>query len=705
MAIQLQSFAEQVLFGTTLEEKLSFPREEIVDTEPGDAIRTPIHLPRPKDLELRSNEARAVAPKGSRLIDEKERGRLLHFFGNHELLATELMALVLLKFPEAPSSFRQGVLETLKEEQIHTKLYIHRMKQCGVEFGELPLSDYFWKSVSSMEDPLDYVTRLSLTFEQANLDYSREYAQLFQAVGDDATAGILDKIYKDEIDHVGFGLKWFRKWKASGKTDWEAFRERLVFPLSPARAKGNAFNREGRLSAGLDERFVDDLQVFQQSRGRTPTVFWFNPDAEHFAAVNSGDSAASGNSVVQRDLEFLPAYLSRKDDIVVLNQRPTQKFLAGIQNKGIQLPELLEAGGQVCSAMDRKIGAIRPWAWTPESLRFFKGNFEGLTRKVNTDTLWNAEIRNLFSKVWSAEWGRGFEESAVESEWNAPVSVYGKPLSNLDEVRGLRDEFRSDGYNHIVFKAPFGTASGGNRCLMAGELLGPVLRTWLDSVIKEQGEVVVEPWLDRVYDFSIQFDMGSSGLKLLAFTRLINNSRGQFRGIVCNGFCKDADRSLTRFLMERSTGRPRVYSWFQDVLTPRLEAVLKRVGYKGPIGLDTMVYRDPEGQLRLKSVVEVNPRYTMGRVAHELSLNLGAGSVGLFQIVSRKQVRKRFRQGLVDFVDSLEKNAPVKTQDEGRARILKGSFALNDPAKADRFLALFHARRSMDDIKELLSQF
>ena len=49
------------------------------------------------------------------------------------------------------------------------------MKQCGVEFGELPLSDYFWKSVSSMEDPLDYVTRLSLTFEQANLDFTLTY--------------------------------------------------------------------------------------------------------------------------------------------------------------------------------------------------------------------------------------------------------------------------------------------------------------------------------------------------------------------------------------------------------------------------------------------------------------------------------------------------------------------------------------------------
>ncbi len=296
--IQLQEFAKQVLFGTTIEEKLFFPREDIIDTEPGNAIVTPRQLTRPKHLQLREDGVRANHPSVAKLIDEKERGRLLHFFGNHELLATELMALVLLKFPDAPASFRRGVLETLKEEQIHTRMYIHRMQQCGVEFGELPLSDYFWKSVSSMEDPLDYVTRLSLTFEQANLDYSREYAKVFNQVGDTATANILDKIYRDEIDHVGFGLKWFRQWKAHGKTDWEAYRERLTFPLSPARAKGNAFNAEGRSQAGLDNAFINDLLIFQQSKGRTPSVFWFNPQAEASAARNA---PAPANAPLQND--------------------------------------------------------------------------------------------------------------------------------------------------------------------------------------------------------------------------------------------------------------------------------------------------------------------------------------------------------------------------------------------------------------------
>ena len=93
MAIQLQEFAKQVLFGTTIEEKLSFPREEIIDTKPGSAFTTPRQLTRPAHLMLRDDGVRAKHPSQAKLVDETERGKLLHFFGNHELLATELMAL------------------------------------------------------------------------------------------------------------------------------------------------------------------------------------------------------------------------------------------------------------------------------------------------------------------------------------------------------------------------------------------------------------------------------------------------------------------------------------------------------------------------------------------------------------------------------------------------------------------------------------
>ena len=71
---------------------------------------------------------------------------------------------------------------------MHTRLYLERMQACGLEFGELPVSGYFWRAVSAMESPMDYVAGLSLTFEQANLDFARQFGRGFAAAGDTATA-------------------------------------------------------------------------------------------------------------------------------------------------------------------------------------------------------------------------------------------------------------------------------------------------------------------------------------------------------------------------------------------------------------------------------------------------------------------------------------------------------------------------------------
>jgi len=181
---------------------------------------------RPVGLQMRHDSGGNVQPPSDdKLENELARGQLLHFLANHELLATELMALVLLKFPDAPRAFRQGVLVTLREEQEHTRMYIRRMKECGVEFGRFPLSGQFWRVVEPMKSPMDFVSRLSLTFEQANLDYSLHFASVFRQIGDQDTANVLQKIYEDEIGHVQHGLHWFRQWKDPEQSDWEAYQD------------------------------------------------------------------------------------------------------------------------------------------------------------------------------------------------------------------------------------------------------------------------------------------------------------------------------------------------------------------------------------------------------------------------------------------------------------------------------------------------
>ena len=95
--MQMREAAERLLFAETLEEKLLLSPRDAVDDEPGRAIATPAGPGRPQELKVCAKGVRVDFPGIHRLDDDRERGVMLHFLANHELLAAELMALVLLK--------------------------------------------------------------------------------------------------------------------------------------------------------------------------------------------------------------------------------------------------------------------------------------------------------------------------------------------------------------------------------------------------------------------------------------------------------------------------------------------------------------------------------------------------------------------------------------------------------------------------------
>jgi uncharacterized ferritin-like protein (DUF455 family) len=406
--MELREFAERVLFSTSLEEKLRAP-ESITDERPGVALVTPAGPGRPAGLHFKPHgSGQSEFPGLHQLENPRERGKLLHFFGNHELLATELMALVLLRFPEAPAAFRRGLLQTLKDEQQHTRWYIDRMKACGLEFGELPVSGYFWRCVSPMENPMDYVASLCLTFEQANLDFAGHFARGFATVGDTETARLLEHIYKDEIGHVAYGLKWFRRWKNPQESDWDAFCRTLKFPLSPQRAKGFTLNLAGRRAAGLDADFIARLNVYSQSKGRTPNVFLFNPLAEGRLAGGKAFNPNQHQAQLVADLENLPQFLGRQDDIVLVRQRPSVEFLSRIQQAGFALPEFVELT-ELGALRERKLGRLRPWAWGPDSGELLAPLYAAVTGERRApEQRFNPGLAELYSKAWSATFLRKF---------------------------------------------------------------------------------------------------------------------------------------------------------------------------------------------------------------------------------------------------------------------------------------------------------
>lgn len=643
----MREAAERVLLAETLEEKLWLPPVAATDETPGKAIATPGGPGRPQELKIVGKGVRADFPGVNRLDEDRERGKMMHFLANHELLAAELMALVLLKFPDAPKEYRAGVYEAMREEQMHTRMYLRRMKECGVSFGELPVNDYFWRLVAPMRTPMEFVTRLNLTFEQANLDFSKHYAALFRQVGDVGTAGVLEKIYQDEIGHVGHGVKWFRRWKEQGQTDWDAFRKSMVFPFSAAKAKGLApFNAEGRRLAGFDEEFIRQLEVCEQSRGRTPVVHWFNPYAEaHVAAARRGGKFTPKKkaSAMEEDCEMVMLAWCRRDDIILMRKPPTSEHLAYLKQAGFLLPEIMAAG----VLNDRKLGGMRPWAWSPDASELMRAH----AGRVSPSVPW--QWREPLPDEWLSK------EIGVALLERLGVAERGKVCRDPDAAMAELGVLLDSGI--ALVKGAFGCAGRDHLRVEAGGETQAL--EWLERVLAEHGAVVVERWRERVLDFSALYEMEAGKADLVGMTVMENDERGRFLGSrVAPKWGSLLDDEVSAFLYREA----RVMDWYQEKIPAVLTELLP--GYVGPLGVDAMVFRNQDGGLGWTPVVELNVRMTMGRVALELMAKSRPGSAG----------RLRFlRKGKVD-VDELRQGS-----------VMGGKVLLNDPEHAREFLVVW----------------
>ena len=513
-------------------------------------------------------------------------------------------------------------------------------------------------------------------------------------MGDAATATLLEKIYRDEIGHVACGLKWFRRWKNPNESDWEAFCDQLKFPLSPQRAKGITLNVAGRRAAGLDAQFIAELDVFSQSKGRTPNVFVFNPFAEACIAQGKSFNPTKSQAQLARDLANLPQFLCRQDDIVLVNQKPSVEFLSGIKQAGFPLPEFVEKR-LTANLTARKLGRLRPWAWGTDSVELFAPLFANLTaEKRNANQSFNPGIAQLYSKAWSVEFLRKILRTKNEIPgWLCAESEIGTPVNSLAEALAAIAAIRRRGHHKIVIKESFGLAGGNAMRLFEPEVL-ETHRRWIVNAVGNRLQLVVEPWLERELDFSVQLEMMTDGLKLCGYTGLINDYQGRFQANADSpGHQKKIPANLIELFPEPPDIAQRLHQFYTDTFA-LLEAELRRANFLGPVGIDAFAYRGADGKIRLKPIVEMNPRYTMGRLTVELMKHVAPGSHGLLRLVNRKQALAASFVDFVTYARSLSERFPIRLKGEPSPRIREGTICLNDPAHAQVCLAVFQVAHS-----------
>ena len=259
----VRDYCVRILESGALDDKLASPPcgSPLEDTASGPAL----HVDAPaRDGALALVEGAAPLPRPGALSEAPQRAACLARFAHHELMAVELFAWALLRWPEAPAGLREGWLRILRDEQRHCALYRERLRAHGSDLHEHPSSGYFWKqsrAIAAAEDgPSAFLAGMGLTLEQANLDFTITYRDGFRAAGDEASAMVCQLVHDDEVGHVRFAREWLVHLAPDGASDAAAYRRAVPFPLSAARAKGRRFDEPSRRRAGLSDELIEEVR-------------------------------------------------------------------------------------------------------------------------------------------------------------------------------------------------------------------------------------------------------------------------------------------------------------------------------------------------------------------------------------------------------------------------------------------------------------
>jgi uncharacterized ferritin-like protein (DUF455 family) len=267
-ALKIRDFCLGILLSGDLEAKLRPPPEDLCDDDPGPArrVRRPARV-----ADLRLSAGAPPLPRPGQLSDPAARATCLARFAHHELMAAELFAWALLRWPALPAALRRGLLEVLADEQDHCRLYLGRLRAHASELQQHRLSDYFWLHepalAASHQGPRAFLAAMGLTLEQANLDFSLVYRDAFRSAGDEASARVCERVHADELRHVRLAATWLTRLTPAGTSDIEAYEQAVPFPLGAARAKGRRFDAAARRRAGLGEAYIEHVRA---ARARPP---------------------------------------------------------------------------------------------------------------------------------------------------------------------------------------------------------------------------------------------------------------------------------------------------------------------------------------------------------------------------------------------------------------------------------------------------
>lgn len=335
-------------------------------------------------------------------------------------------------------------------------------------------------------------------------------------------------------------------------------------------------------------------------------LFLFNPENDIALASGLGNFTppAAGRDMAASGMA-LPWWLGSRDDFVLVPDAADRQLLEwqrAVEERFGEGPRFVD------SAANLPVGELVPWGWSAYTCRLFRK--AGADPSLLSDREAQAESHREFSHRRTAlnllRELSGFTGGDDETSRRLTGAAEARSISEIESFSRLFPDF--------YVKAPW--SSSGRGVFRSSELRMPQI----EGILRRQGSVMLERAYDGVQDFAMLFMRDASGTHFHGYSMFFTG------GTVYGGNLLASDKEIERRL-SAMVGEEKLRSVRENVCSA-LEKLAAAPGYRGPLGVDMLVFRDGE-RLDVAPCIEVNCRYTMGFVAHALGVR---GIRGMMQV-------------------------------------------------------------------------
>lgn len=326
----------------------------------------------------------------------------------------------------------------------------------------------------------------------------------------------------------------------------------------------------------------------------------FNPEHDMALAYNNRNfTAPHAGRTLRKDLGFLPALWADDGDFVLVDD--IESALESVRHiKKYTNDVVFVTPGDLHNISLESVGlqVIDAWGWDSAIKDQLLAANPDLSTMLPTESQLDT-IRTLSNRKFAAE---NILPALVDSDSYFIGEAY--YCKSMEDVMKILIK-----YGAIVLKAPWSCSGRGVRYVC--NRLDDHTFGWCRNIILRQGAIMAEPYYNKVKDFGMEFSIDSKSCVSYKGLSLFRTDNGAYSGSIL-ATEKDKREMLTKYVSD-------------GILDNLASAVTKLTStylsgrYVGAFGLDMMIIRTKDGQLKIHPCVEINMRRTMGHVALAIS--------------------------------------------------------------------------------------